>query len=331
MPSFEVLVAKRRGFCRGVEIAVDILEMVLELYDPPIFMKHQIVHNTFVVEQFQRKGVIFVENVEEIPQGVVAVFSAHGSPPEDYEIAEARGIEVIDAVCPLVVKVHLEAIKYAKMSYTIIVVGHKGHIEPKGVLGRIPEAQRRFVETVAEAKAVEIPDPNKVIRLTQTTLAANDVEEVTTALKERFPNLLAPKDLCYATDERQAAVQQLARRADLVLVVGSQESSNSQRLREVATQYGAKEARLVDKASNIDVNWLKGVRRVVVTSGASVPDILVQEVLDYLREQGAVRIEERAVREEYVPPFKIPKEVAHKAEEKGKDPVQIRRTIAQKW
>ncbi|MCH8741756.1 4-hydroxy-3-methylbut-2-enyl diphosphate reductase [Patescibacteria group bacterium] len=326
---FEVFVAKPRGFCGGVEMAVDLLEIVLEIYGPPIYMKHQIVHNDFIVQHFQEKGVIFVETVEEIPSGAVAVFSAHGSPPEDYEIAEAREIEVIDAVCPLVLKVHNEAIKYAKQKYTIIVVGHRDHIEPRGVLGRIPKLQRRFVETTEEAKAVQVPDPSRVVRLTQTTLSEDDVEDVTRVLRQRFPKLLEKKDICYATDNRQAAVKELAKKADLVLVVGSQESSNSNRLREVAKAYGAKEAHLIARANDIYVDWLKGVKTVLVTSGASTPEKLVKEVLDYLEKQGAGSIEELAVVEEDVSPFKFPEELVLKAEEKGLDVAQIRRTISE--
>lgn len=326
--TFEVLVAKPRGFCGGVEMAVDTVKAVLELWGPPIYMKHKIVHNDYVVQYFQGKGVTFVETVEEIPQGATAVFSAHGSPPEDYEIAKTRGIEVIDAICQLVMKVHLEAMKYAREGYTIIVVGHHDHIEPRGVLGRIPRLQRRFVEQVEEAKTVQVLDPNKVVRLTQTTLSEDDVEDVTRVLRQRFPKLLERKDICYATDNRQVAVQELAKRAELVLVVGSQESSNSKRLQEVAKTYGAKEAYLINRASDIDVDWLKGVKTVLVTSGASTPELLVQEVLDWLKEHGASGIEEETVIEEDVPPFKLPEKVVRRAQEKGRDIAKFRGTIA---
>lgn len=327
--AFKVFIAKPRGFCGGVEMAVDLLEVVLEIYGPPIYMKHKIVHNDFVVQHFQEKGVIFVETVEEIPSEAVAVFSAHGSPPEDYEIAKAKGIEVIDAVCPLVLKVHNEAIKYARQGYTVIVVGHRDHIEPQGVLGRIPKPQRRFVETIEEANVVWVPDPTKVVRLTQTTLSEDDVEDVTKVLRLRFPKLLERKDICYATDNRQAAVKALAKKTDLVLVVGSAESSNSNRLREVARTYGAKEAHLINRVSNINIDWLKEVKTVLVTSGASTPEKLVKEVLDCLEEQGADSIEELTVVEEDVPPFKLPEPIVRKAQEKGQDIATIRRTISE--
>ena len=327
--AFEVFIAKPRGFCGGVEMAVDTVEVVLELYEPPIYMKHQIVHNDFVVQHFQEKGVIFVETVEEIPSGTVAVFSAHGSPPKDYKMAEAKGIEVIDAVCQLVMKVHNEAIKYARQGYTVIVVGHRDHIEPQGVLGRITKPQRRFVETIEEARTVRVLDPTTVVRLTQTTLSVDDVEEVTKVLRQRFPELLEPKDVCYATDDRQAAVEKLAKKADLVLVVGSQESSNSTRLQEVAKTYGAKTAYLINRASNISADWLREVKTVLITSGASTPEILVKEVLDCLQELGADSIQELTVVEEDVPPFKLPKELVLKAEEKGLNVAKIRRTISE--
>jgi len=330
--SFQVLVAKPRGFCSGVEMAIDTLEIVLELYDPPIYMKHKIVHNDHVVQHFKEKGVIFVERIEEIPQGATVVFSAHGSPPEDHKIASSRRITVVDTTCPLVLKVHKEAIFYAKKDKenTIIIVGHHDHVELRGVLGQIPKEQRRLVETVKDAETVEVADPTKVVRLTQTTLSVDDMKEVTSALRQRFPQLLEPEDICYATDNRQAAVKKLVRKADVVLVVGSEESSNSKRLREVAEIYGA-EAHLIDRASDINLDWLKDAKIVGVTSGASTPEILVKEVLTSLEKHGASSIEELTVIEEDVSPFKLPENVVRKAKEKGQDPAKIRRTIAQQW
>lgn len=327
---FQVLVVKPRGFCGGVEMAVATLEICLELFEPPIYMKHQIVHNTFVVDCFEKKGVIFVESVEEIPRKATAVFSAHGSPLEDYEIAKTRGIKVIDAVCPLVLKVDYEALKYAGQGYAVIVVGEKGHVEPQGVLSRIPENQRRFVSTTEEAKSVKVPDQTRVIRLTQTTLSVDDVKEITKILRDRFPQLLEPRDICYATDNRQTAVKAIARKVDVVLVVGSQESSNSNRLREVARNCGAS-AYLIDNANDINLDWFDGVSAVGITSGASVPEILVKEVISYLQEHGASEVKELEVVKEDIPLFKLPGSLEAQGKEKGKDFRKIRTVLSQKW
>lgn len=323
MTGFQVLVARPRGFCRGVENAIEIVEFALELCGAPLYVKHAIVHNRAVIEDFEQRGVVFVEDVEELPEGAVAVFSAHGSPPQDYAQARQRGIDVIDATCSLVTNVHNWAKRFSQRGYTVIVLGHRGHPEPRGILGNIPEGQAHLIESLTEAESLSVEDPDRVACVTQTTLSVDDVHQIRTALRRRFPNLKEPpaanSTICYATDNRQAAVKDLARRSEIVLVVGSQESSNTNRLCEVARQYGARSHR-IDWAAEIEPAWLEDAQTVGVTSGASAPEHLVRQVVDRLRALGATTVEELNVVDEQVAPFKLPERLIELARERGREP-----------
>jgi 4-hydroxy-3-methylbut-2-enyl diphosphate reductase len=324
---FRVLLVKPRGFCRGVENAIDIVRIALDLCGSPLYVKHAIVHNRFVIEEFERQGVEFVESVEEIPEGAIAVFSAHGSPPEDYEKAHARGIDVIDATCKLVTNVHSWARRFAEKGYSVVVIGHRDHPEPRGILGNIPEAQQFLIETLEEAERVEVPDSERVACVTQTTLSVDDTREIRDALCRRFPQLQEPpmgnSTICYATDNRQQAVKELARRSDLVLVVGSRESSNTNRLCEVACRHGA-EAQRIDFGDEIDPAWLQDVQAVGVTSGASAPEALVQEVIERLNAHGAESVEELTIVDENVGVFQLPTRLVELARERGCDLDELR-------
>ena len=279
----ELLLAAPRGFCAGVERAVDIVEQALEIYGAPVYVKHEIVHNRQVVERLREKGAIFIEDLAEAPPGAALVFSAHGVPPSDHLAAQARSLRVIDATCPLVTKVHLEAIRFARQGYFIIYVGHRNHPEPIGTLGEIGPEQGVLIETADEADAVAVPDPEKVMVLTQTTLSVDDTHEILARLRARFPHLRTPPtdDICYATTNRQAAVKEIARDCDLVLVIGSRNSSNSKRLVEVARAAGAR-AELVETPELIEPAWLEGVRSIGLSSGASAPEDLVQAAVSRL-------------------------------------------------
>jgi 4-hydroxy-3-methylbut-2-en-1-yl diphosphate reductase len=280
----KILLATPRGFCAGVERAVDIVELALEAHGPPVYVRHAIVHNTRVVADLEAKGAKFVEDESEVPPGNVLVFSAHGVSPEARRNAEARGLQTIDATCPLVTKVHLEALKYAREGYAIVLIGHAGHQEVIGTTGHAPEAIT-LVETPADVDALDLPDPNKVAYISQTTLSVDEVSAVIEALKQRYPLARGPRgdDICYATQNRQDATKVLAERTDLVLVVGSAHSSNSNRMVEVARAHGALHAELVDDANAICDEWLDGVDVVGLTSGASVPEVLVSGVIDALK------------------------------------------------
>lgn len=271
-----------RGFCAGVVRAVDIVELTLELYGPPVYVHHEIVHNRYVVEQLRKRGAIFVESVEAVPEGAVLVFSAHGVPPQVREQAAARRLRVIDATCPLVTKVHMEAVRFAREGRTIILIGHRDHQEIIGTSGEAPD-RTLVVGSVEEVDALQVPDPDRLAFLTQTTLSIYDTQEIVARLRQRFPTIVGPAsdDICYATQNRQEAVEQLAQRVDLVLVVGSANSSNSNRLVEVAERAGVR-AKLIEDASAIDPNWLEGVQRVGLTAGASAPEILVEQVSEKL-------------------------------------------------
>ena len=275
-----------RGFCAGVVRAVDIVELALQAYGPPVYVHHEIVHNRYVVEQLRQNGAIFVETVEEVPVGAVLVFSAHGVPPPVREEARVRQLRVIDATCPLVTKVHLEALKFAREGRTIILIGHRDHQEIVGTSGEAPQ-QTVVVDSVEAVNALQVRDPNRLAFLTQTTLSLYDTQEIVTRLRERFPMIEGPAsdDICYATQNRQEAVEQLAREVDLILVVGSPNSSNSNRLVEVAQRSGVR-AQLIDAAKDVDPKWLEGVRRVGLTAGASAPDVLVEQVSDHLAGMG---------------------------------------------
>ena len=266
----QVLLSAPRGFCAGVVRAIDIVEICLERFGAPVYVRHEIVHNRFVVEDLRQKGAVFVEELEEVPDNSTVVFSAHGVPPSVWADAQARGLSVIDATCPLVTKVHLESKKFASEDYSVIVVGHEGHPEVIGTMGQSPD-RSQLVGTIEAAERVTVRDPDRVVALTQTTLSVDDTRAVIDVLKRRFPNIVARNDICYATTNRQLAVSALADKVDLVLVIGAQNSSNCNRLREVAEGMGVP-AYLVDDAASIDPAWLEGVERVGVTSGASTPE-----------------------------------------------------------
>ncbi|HXF05735.1 MAG TPA: 4-hydroxy-3-methylbut-2-enyl diphosphate reductase [Blastocatellia bacterium] len=304
----KVILAKPRGFCAGVVRAIDIVERALRLFPLPIYVFHEIVHNRHIVEDLSRRGVIFVDDVNEIPEGATCIFSAHGISPQVRAAAEKRRLRVIDATCPLVTKVHLEAVRFAREGYSLILIGHPGHEEVEGTMG---EAPMQLVSSVEEAERVEVETPEKVAYLTQTTLSLDDTAHIVAALRRRFPALQSPPkdDICYATQNRQNAVKQLSQLVDLVLVIGSHNSSNSQRLREVSLAAGVP-AYVINDESEIDGRWLEGVAVVGVTAGASAPEPLVVRVVDHLRALGATEIEELPAEDENVS-FALPPEILH--------------------
>jgi 4-hydroxy-3-methylbut-2-en-1-yl diphosphate reductase len=309
MPTRRVLLAKPRGYCAGVDRAVQTVEKALERYGAPVYVRKQIVHNTHVVRELEERGAIFVEEAEEVPEGAVVVFSAHGVAPQVREEAAKRGLHTIDATCPLVTKVHSEAKRFAAQDYDILLIGHEGHEEVVGTTGEAP-ARIHLVDGPEGSANIDIRDPAKVAWLSQTTLSVDETNETVSALRERFPMLLDPPsdDICYATQNRQAAVKQIAAEADLIIVVGSRNSSNSVRLVEVALDAGAAAAYLVDDASGADPAWLQDVVTVGVTSGASVPEDLVSGVVSWLGEQGFGTVEEvEAVQERMF--FALPHEL----------------------
>jgi 4-hydroxy-3-methylbut-2-enyl diphosphate reductase len=287
MPTKGVRLAAPRGYCAGVDRAVITVEKALDLYGAPVYVRKQIVHNKHVVSDLESRGAIFVEELDEVPTGATVVFSAHGVSPVVHEQAEARGLKTIDATCPLVTKVHHEARRFASDDYDILLIGHAGHEEVEGTSGEAPE-HIQLVQGPEDVAGIVVRDPTKVAWLSQTTLSVDETLETVEAIRKRFPELLDPPsdDICYATQNRQLAVKEIAHDADLVIVVGSANSSNSVRLAEVAIEAGAKAAYRVDDASEIDPAWLDGVSKVSVTSGASVPEALVDGVLGYLRDQG---------------------------------------------
>lgn len=305
----KVLIRVRpRGFCAGVVRAVDIVELALQAYGPPVYVHHEIVHNRHVVEQLRRRGAIFVESVEEVPEESVLIFSAHGVPPRVREQARARRLRVIDATCPLVTKVHLEAQRFAREGRTIILIGHRDHQEIIGTSGEAPE-QTLIVGSVEEVDRLEVPDPDKLAYLTQTTLSLYDTQEIVDRLRQRFPSIVGPKssDICYATQNRQEAVEHLARQVELILVVGSANSSNSNRLVEVAQRCGVP-ARLIEDENDLDPQWFDGIQRVGLTAGASAPEILVQQVSERLAQMGFTEQQDLALIREDVR-FTLPAEL----------------------
>ncbi len=308
MESMKVLLASPRGFCAGVNMAIESLELALEAFGPPIYVYHEIVHNQYVVSHFRERGVTFVNELAEVPEGATLLFSAHGVSPEIRGVARARRLRAIDATCPLVTKVHLEAIKYAEAGYTILLIGHQGHDEVIGTMGEAPAAIR-LIESPDEVATLPIADESKVAYLTQTTLSVDDANRIIRSLKERFPHIAAPPkdDICYATQNRQEAVSQLSAEADLVLVLGSQNSSNSQRLAELARERGVP-SHLIDGPDDIDPAWFDGVGTVLVTAGASAPEAVVDACLDWLRDRFGATVEPRAIREESVS-FPLPREL----------------------
>jgi 4-hydroxy-3-methylbut-2-enyl diphosphate reductase len=295
-----VVLAAPRGFCAGVVRAIEIVNTVLQLLPPPIYVRKEIVHNRFVVEHFKQRGVIFVNELDEVPDGATVIFSAHGVSPAVREMARKKNLRVIDATCPLVTKVHLEAIRFAQEGYSIILIGHEGHEEVEGTMGEAPHCTY-LVQSVEDVERLQVPDPEKVAYLTQTTLSVDDTAEIVAALKRKFPKIVGPRtdDICYATQNRQNAVKALAKQVDVILVIGSQNSSNSQRLKEVAISNGCP-AYLIDGAEHIQTEWLIDAESVGVTSGASAPEILVKQVIQRLQELGATEVVELRLTEERV-------------------------------
>ncbi|GAA2127953.1 4-hydroxy-3-methylbut-2-enyl diphosphate reductase [Streptomyces synnematoformans] len=308
-PARRVLLAAPRGYCAGVDRAVIAVEQALEQYGAPVYVRHEIVHNKYVVKMLERKGAVFVEETAEVPPGNIVIFSAHGVAPVVHEEAKQGRLAAVDATCPLVTKVHKEAVRFAKDDFDILLIGHEGHEEVVGTSGQAPE-HVHLVDGPEGAEQVEVRDPEKVVWLSQTTLSVDETMETVDRLKSRFPNLLDPPsdDICYATQNRQVAVKQVGAESDLVLVVGSQNSSNSQRLVEVALDAGAAASYLVDGAEEIDETWLDGVATVGVTSGASVPEVLVDGVLEWLAERGYADVDLVQPVDERVT-FSLPKEL----------------------
>ncbi|MBA3371212.1 MAG: 4-hydroxy-3-methylbut-2-enyl diphosphate reductase [Thermoleophilaceae bacterium] len=303
-----LLLAAPRGYCAGVDRAVQTVERALDLYGAPIYVRKEIVHNKHVVEQLRERGAIFVEEEDEVPEGQTVVFSAHGVSPSVHANSAERGLVTIDATCPLVTKVHVEAKKFAEQGYTIVLVGHSGHEEVEGTMGEAP-ANMMLVESEQDVDRLEVEDPERVSYLTQTTLSVDETGRIIARLRERFPAITGPRtdDICYATTNRQAAVRQLARECDLVLVIGSSNSSNSQRLVEVARDYGS-DSYLIDNERQVEEGWLDGARTVGITSGASAPEELVSRLVDFFRARGTEDVAELEVIQEDVR-FMLPKEI----------------------
>jgi 4-hydroxy-3-methylbut-2-enyl diphosphate reductase len=303
-----LLLLKPRGFCAGVVRAIDVVRIALEAFGPPIYVRKEIVHNSFVVDELRGKGAIFVDSEDEVPNGERIIYSAHGVSPEVREHSQRRGLRVIDATCPLVTKVHVEAVKFAKEGYSLILIGHKDHDEVIGTLGEAPLVTQ-VVNSPEQVKALSVPDPNRVAYLTQTTLSLDETKDIIAALKARFPNIKGPaaQDICYATENRQVAVKRVASESDLLLVVGSESSSNSNRLVEVARKLGTN-AHLVDSCTDIEPEWLKGVKTIALTAGASAPEHLVEETVTYLRDKGFDNVQELEVMPENVR-FGLPPEI----------------------
>jgi 4-hydroxy-3-methylbut-2-en-1-yl diphosphate reductase len=304
----KLLLLKPRGFCAGVVRAIDIVRIALEAFGPPIYVRKEIVHNRFVVEELQAKGAIFVDSVEEVPNGERVIYSAHGVSPEVRQASEKRKLRVIDATCPLVTKVHVEAVKFAKEGYSLILIGHRDHDEVIGTLGEAPIATQ-VVGSPEEVEWLTVADPNRVAYLTQTTLSLDETKDIIAALRGRFPNIKGPaaQDICYATENRQVAVKQVASDADLLLVVGSDNSSNSNRLVEVARNLGTT-SHLIDTFRNIRPEWLQGVNTIALTAGASAPECLVEEVVKFLASRGFSHVKEVEVMPENVR-FGLPPEI----------------------
>jgi 4-hydroxy-3-methylbut-2-enyl diphosphate reductase len=303
-----ILLANPRGFCAGVNMAIECLDEVLRMCGSNIFVYHEIVHNKYVVERFTRQGVTFVDDVSEVPQRAILLYSAHGVSPEIRRQARERNLRTIDATCPLVTKVHLEAIRYAEAGYHIVLIGHEGHDEVIGTMGEAP-ASITLVDSAEEVAALPFAADAKIAYLTQTTLSVEEAGRVIAALKARYPHIQSPpkEDICYATTNRQEAVSSLARDADLVLVLGSQNSSNSRRLMEIGQAFG-KPARLIDGAHELKPEWFDGVETVLITAGASAPEVVVQDCIDYLQRKFHAAMEEITTREEHVS-FPLPREL----------------------
>ncbi len=305
----KLILAAPRGYCAGVDRAVQTVERALELYGPPVYVRKEIVHNKHVVEELRERGAMFIDELDDsIPEGAVTVFSAHGVSPEVHADAERRGLQTIDATCPLVTKVHREAVKFAGEGYTIVLIGHAGHEEVEGTMGEAPD-HIVLVETEADVDALEVADPGRVAYISQTTLSVDETKAIIVRLREKFPAITGPRtdDICYATTNRQSAVKAMAVQCDLVLVIGSQNSSNSQRLVDVARDLGA-EAHLIDNESQVQEEWLEGAGVVGITSGASAPEGLVQRLVAFFRERGTEDVSELEVLREDVR-FMLPKTI----------------------
>ncbi len=306
-----ILLANPRGFCAGVDRAIEIVERALEMLGAPIYVRHEVVHNRFVVESLRERGAIFVDDLSDIPDNNTVIFSAHGVSQTVRQEAEARKLRVFDATCPLVTKVHLEVARYCRDDYHVVLIGHRGHPEVEGTMGQCRQennnSQIHLVETVKDVENLRISQPEKIAFVTQTTLSMDDTQQVIRALQKHYPHISGPKknDICYATQNRQDAVKELAKQCDLVLVVGSPNSSNSNRLREIAEKHGTP-AYLIDGADDIKDSWLAGIDTVGVTAGASAPEILVEEVIERLKSAGAQSVNALSGREEKVT-FSLPK------------------------
>src|SRR5256885_2931850 len=288
----KIYLLRPRGFCAGVVRAIDVVKIALDLYGPPVYVRKEIVHNKHVVDELRAAGAIFVEELDEVPTGARAIFSAHGVAPSVRKEAKERGLEVIDATCPLVTKVHLEAVRFARDGYSIVLIGHKDHDEVIGTLGEVPD-RSYLVETVGDVDEMQLPDPSRVRYLTQTTLSLDETRDIVSRLKERFPLIQGPhsQDICYATENRQMAVKAISRSIDLLLVVGSQNSSNSKRLVEVGDNFGVRSF-LVNDRGDVNERWLEDVKNVGVTAGASAPEHLVRDLIDFLQNRGFRQLEE---------------------------------------
>jgi 4-hydroxy-3-methylbut-2-enyl diphosphate reductase len=314
----KVLLAAPRGYCAGVDRAVVTVEKALDLYGAPVYVRKEIVHNKHVVSTLEARGAIFVSETDEVPEGALVIFSAHGVSPAVHQAAAQRNLKTIDATCPLVTKVHHEVKRFAKEDYDILLIGHHGHEEVEGTAGEAP-ANVHVIDTIADVEHIHVRDEKKLIWLSQTTLSVDETINTVRQLKERFPYLIDPPsdDICYATQNRQVAIKEIAPRSDLVLVVGSVNSSNSVRLVEVSLEYGAKAAHLIDYASQVDEEWLKGVETIGVSSGASVPEILVKDLLVWLAERGYDDVETITATEEHLL-FAIPPELRRDLKAAGK-------------
>src|SRR5262245_20530373 len=304
----KAILAAPRGFCAGVNMAIESLDLAIRAFGTPVYVYHEIVHNKYVVDTFRAKGAVFVDDLADVPFGATLLFSAHGVSPEIRRVARERRLRAIDATCPLVTKVHIEAVRFAREGYTILLIGHAGHDETIGTMGEAPGSMV-LVESVESAERLDFPPATRLAYLTQTTLSVDDANRIIQRLKQRFPQLVGPpkEDICYATQNRQEAVRMLASEADLVLVLGSQNSSNSQRLKEIALDAGIR-AQLIDGASDIDERWFEGAQAVVITAGASAPESVVEECVDYLQRRYGATVESRALRLEDVH-FPLPREL----------------------
>ncbi|GAC1317385.1 MAG: 4-hydroxy-3-methylbut-2-enyl diphosphate reductase [Thermoleophilaceae bacterium] len=304
----KILLAAPRGYCAGVDRAVQAVEHALDLHGAPVYVRKEIVHNKHVVEELRERGAIFVEEESEVPVGATVVFSAHGVAPSVHEGAARRSLRTIDATCPLVTKVHVEAKRFAERGYTIVLIGHAGHEEVEGTMGEAPESIV-LVETIDDADRLEVPDPDRLAYISQTTLSVDETQSIIVRLRERFPNIIGPRtdDICYATTNRQAAVRQMATACDLLLVIGSRNSSNSNRLVEVARDNGT-DSYLIDNESEVEESWLEGKRVIGISSGASAPEGLVQRLVQFFRDRGTTDISEFEVVSEDVR-FMLPREI----------------------